>query len=98
MYGNAGASRPERAFLKDRDSESSQRTGKARDHWYSGFAFTLFVSATLLFIVEPMFGKMALPLLGGHGRNGQVTGDGKPPEQTPANACGRMISQISSAS
>ena len=29
------------------------------------FALTLFVSATLLFIVEPMFGKMVLPLLGG---------------------------------
>src|SRR5215470_16515999 len=29
------------------------------------FALTLFVSATLLFIVEPMVGKMMLPLLGG---------------------------------
>jgi len=29
------------------------------------FALTLFVSATLLFLVEPMFAKMALPLLGG---------------------------------
>src|SRR5579875_526720 len=29
------------------------------------FAFTLFTSATLLFMVEPMVGKMILPLLGG---------------------------------
>lgn len=29
------------------------------------FAFTLFVSATLLFLVEPMIAKMVLPLLGG---------------------------------
>src|SRR5262245_40268939 len=29
------------------------------------FALTLFVSATLLFFVEPMVGKMTLPLLGG---------------------------------
>ena len=29
------------------------------------FALTLFVSATLLFIVQPMFAKMVLPLLGG---------------------------------
>lgn len=29
------------------------------------FGLTLFVSATLLFLVEPMFAKMALPLLGG---------------------------------
>src|SRR5437773_718121 len=29
------------------------------------FALTLFVSASLLFIVEPMVGKMMLPLLGG---------------------------------
>jgi hypothetical protein len=29
------------------------------------FAFTLFTSATLLFVLEPMVGKMILPLLGG---------------------------------
>jgi hypothetical protein len=29
------------------------------------FALTLFVSATLLFLVQPMIGKMVLPLLGG---------------------------------
>ena len=29
------------------------------------FAATLLVSATLLFVVEPMFAKMVLPLLGG---------------------------------
>src|SRR3954466_14348254 len=29
------------------------------------FALTLFTSATLLFIIEPMVGKMMLPLLGG---------------------------------
>jgi spermidine synthase len=29
------------------------------------FAFTLFVSASLLFLVEPMFAKMVLPLAGG---------------------------------
>ncbi len=29
------------------------------------FAFTLFVSASLMFIVQPMFGKTLLPLLGG---------------------------------
>jgi spermidine synthase len=29
------------------------------------FAFTLFLSATLLFLVQPMVGKMILPLLGG---------------------------------
>src|SRR6185437_14851528 len=29
------------------------------------FALTLFTSATLLFLVEPMIGKMILPLLGG---------------------------------
>jgi hypothetical protein len=29
------------------------------------FAVTLFVSATLLFVVQPMFAKMVLPLLGG---------------------------------
>jgi hypothetical protein len=29
------------------------------------FAFTLFISAMLLFLVEPMVGKMILPLLGG---------------------------------
>src|SRR5260221_10398716 len=29
------------------------------------FALTLFVSATLLFLVQPMVGKMILPLLGG---------------------------------
>jgi len=30
------------------------------------FALTIFLSATLLFSVQPMFGKMALPLLGGN--------------------------------
>jgi spermidine synthase len=29
------------------------------------FAFTLFVSATLMFVLQPMFGKVLLPLLGG---------------------------------
>src|ERR1051325_10225454 len=29
------------------------------------FAVTLFTSATLLFLIEPMVGKMLLPLLGG---------------------------------
>src|SRR5580704_2172209 len=29
------------------------------------FAFTLFCSASLLFLIEPMVGKMMLPLLGG---------------------------------
>src|SRR5690349_11546623 len=29
------------------------------------YAFTLFVSASLLFLIEPMVGKMVLPLLGG---------------------------------
>src|SRR5881396_779649 len=29
------------------------------------FALTLFVSATLLFLVQPMIGKMLLPMLGG---------------------------------
>ncbi len=29
------------------------------------FALTLFVSATLLFWIQPMFTKMVLPLLGG---------------------------------
>ena len=29
------------------------------------FAFTLFVSATLLFLVQPMIGKTLLPMLGG---------------------------------
>src|SRR5437762_3193369 len=29
------------------------------------FAATLFVSATLLFLVQPMIGKMLLPMLGG---------------------------------
>ena len=29
------------------------------------FSLTMFLGATLLFVVEPMFGKMALPLLGG---------------------------------
>ncbi len=29
------------------------------------FAVTLFISATLMFIVQPMFGKLLLPLLGG---------------------------------
>src|SRR3984957_20403666 len=29
------------------------------------FAFTLFFSASLLFLIEPMVGKMMLPLLGG---------------------------------
>src|SRR5271157_3426181 len=31
----------------------------------AAFSVTLFVSAALLFLVEPMFAKMALPLLGG---------------------------------
>src|SRR5919107_4927015 len=29
------------------------------------FTFAVFISAALLFVVEPMFGKMVLPLLGG---------------------------------
>ncbi len=29
------------------------------------FAGTLFISATLMFILQPMFGKILLPLLGG---------------------------------
>src|SRR5271170_4605565 len=29
------------------------------------FALTIFMSALLLFVIEPMFTKMALPLLGG---------------------------------
>src|SRR5213075_2045913 len=29
------------------------------------FAFTLFLGSALLFVVEPMIGKMVLPLLGG---------------------------------
>ena len=31
----------------------------------AAYAFTLFSSATLLFLVQPMIGKMILPLLGG---------------------------------
>jgi hypothetical protein len=29
------------------------------------FAFTMFLSATLLFMVQPMVGKMVLPFVGG---------------------------------
>jgi hypothetical protein len=29
------------------------------------FALTLFVSSALLFLIQPMFAKMVLPLLGG---------------------------------
>ena len=29
------------------------------------YAFTLFLSATLLFLIQPMFAKIVLPLLGG---------------------------------
>ncbi len=38
------------------------------------FAVTLFVSAALLFAVQPMFAKMVLPLLGGAGRLEYVPG------------------------
>jgi hypothetical protein len=40
---------------------------RPRSSAFAGMAFTLavFVSAALLFITEPMFGKMVLPLLGG---------------------------------
>ncbi|HAK54691.1 MAG TPA: hypothetical protein DCP38_04295, partial [Acidobacteria bacterium] len=33
--------------------------------WLGLFALTLFMSATLLFLVQPMFAKMVVPLLGG---------------------------------
>src|ERR1700722_3799896 len=37
-----------------------------RDTLFVGlFSLTLFVSAALLFLLEPMFAKMALPVLGG---------------------------------
>ncbi len=47
------------------DITAESNTGKGR--WYvpALFALTLFVSAGLLFVVEPMIAKMILPLLGG---------------------------------
>lgn len=43
------------------------RGNKAKAGWHvpAIFAFTLFMSAGLLFVVEPMIAKMILPLLGG---------------------------------
>src|SRR5579859_7333417 len=38
---------------------------RALDLAQLGFALTLFLSAALIFSVEPMFSKMVLPLLGG---------------------------------
>ncbi len=45
----------------------STNSGGRRSHalFVAAFAVTMFVSAALLFLVEPMFAKMALPLLGG---------------------------------
>jgi hypothetical protein len=46
-----------------------QTTDPSKQPWLTlpvaAFALTLFLSAALLFLVEPMFAKMALPLLGG---------------------------------
>jgi hypothetical protein len=36
------------------------------------FALRLFVSATLLFLLQPMIGKMLLPMLGGRQWNGTL--------------------------
>src|SRR5438132_929758 len=51
---------------KLRQEKASAKTRTTLDNslpWL--FAGTLFVSATLLFLVEPMMAKMVLPLLGG---------------------------------
>jgi hypothetical protein len=52
---------PPGAALAVRPSEHTLRHGTA----VALFSLTVFVSATLLFTVQPMFARMALPLLGG---------------------------------
>ena len=51
-------------------SRKEPRDGRAFGHIYSDsalivFTFSMFLSAALLFVVEPMIAKMVLPLLGG---------------------------------
>jgi len=53
-----------------REPESLPDTADPGGRWsptisVAAFAVTMFLSAALLFLVEPMFAKMALPLLGG---------------------------------
>lgn len=46
-------------------NNTPQATGKALISPVILFAATLFISATLMFVLQPMFGKLLLPLLGG---------------------------------
>ncbi len=49
----------------DGSTASARRTMRARSAAAPAFTATLFLSAALLFLIQPMFAKMALPLLGG---------------------------------
>ncbi len=58
----ASGSTPETDVLPDSADPGGRR---AQAIYVAAFSATMFLSAALLFLVEPMFGKMALPLLGG---------------------------------
>ena len=66
-----GATRPNRELAATRDESSmlSQPTELTQSRWgrtlLFAFALTLFLSAFLLFCVQPMIAKKILPLLGG---------------------------------
>ena len=54
--------RPDASARRRTPQAIAQQQGRWAEWW---FALTLFVSASLLFLVQPMFAKMVLPLLGG---------------------------------
>src|SRR5262245_39569586 len=57
------------AFIRPRTDRYSQRLVPQRRFAGSGvlllYGLTIFLSAFLLFLIQPMFARMALPLLGG---------------------------------
>src|SRR5437879_3312163 len=71
-YGGGPQSRQRRETARLHDGPTSRRRNvNPRSTWSIPlpllllFALTLFTSATLLFLVQPMIGKMLLPMLGG---------------------------------
>ena len=59
---SASGSTPATDVLPDSADPGGRR---AQAIYVAAFSATMFLSAALLFLVEPMFAKMALPLLGG---------------------------------
>ena len=52
-------------LMRQRPGETERAAAPSSGARTALFALTLFISASLVFVVEPMFGKMVLPRLGG---------------------------------